>query len=51
MEDLQRRLGDHLGTKVHIKTGRKRGQGSLIIEFYDLDQFEGLMQRLNFAIE
>jgi ParB family chromosome partitioning protein len=48
MNDLQKRLGEHLGTKVHIRTGRSKGSGKLIIEFYNLDQFEGLMQRLAF---
>lgn len=48
MADLQRRLGEHLGTRVRIAPGRKKGAGKLIIEFYDLDQFEGLMQQLRF---
>ncbi|UCD74946.1 MAG: ParB/RepB/Spo0J family partition protein [Phycisphaerales bacterium] len=49
MADLERRLGEHLGTKVHITPGRKKGAGRLTIEFYDLDQFEGLMGRLQFT--
>ena len=48
MNDLQKRLGEHLGTKVHIRPGRTKGSGQLIIEFYNLDQFEGLMTRLQF---
>jgi ParB family chromosome partitioning protein len=48
LRDLQGRLGAHLGTKVTIVTGRKKGSGKLIIDFFDLDQFEGLMQRLGF---
>jgi len=48
LEALQRRLGDHLGTKVKIVTGRKKGQGRLVIEFYDFDQFDGLLRTLNF---
>ena len=48
MADLQRRLGEHLGTRVRITPGRRKGTGKLIIEFYNLDQFEGLMQRLKF---
>jgi ParB family chromosome partitioning protein len=46
--DLERRLADHLGTKVKISEGRKKGAGRLVIEFYDLDQFDGLMQRFGF---
>ena len=47
-EELARQLGEHLGTRVRIRTGRKKGTGHLVIEFYDLDQFDGLMNRLDF---
>ena len=46
--DLERQLGDHLGTKVRVHPGKKKGTGRLSIEFYSLDQFDGLMQRLGF---
>ncbi|MCA9291272.1 MAG: ParB/RepB/Spo0J family partition protein [Phycisphaerales bacterium] len=48
MADLERRLGDHLKTKVHVRAGRKKGSGTLQIEFYDLDHFEGLLERFGF---
>ncbi len=47
-KDLERRLSDHLGTRVGIVPGRKKGTGRLTIEFYSLDQFDGLMARLGF---
>lgn len=47
--DLERRLAEHLGTKVRIRAGAKKGTGSIAIDFYTIDQFEGLMQRLDFA--
>ena len=46
--DLERKLGQHLGTKVQIRPGKQKGSGRLVIEFYDFDQFEGLMQKLGF---
>lgn len=46
--DLERRLGEHLGTKVHLQLGRRKGRGRLVIEFYDLDQFDGLLARMGF---
>jgi ParB family chromosome partitioning protein len=46
--DLERRLSDHLGTKVRIHAGKQKGSGRLVIEFYSFDQFEGLMQKLGF---
>lgn len=51
LRDLEERLGEHLGTKVAIKQGRKRGAGTLSISFYDLDQFQGLLEQMQFAAE
>jgi ParB family chromosome partitioning protein len=49
LADMERRLGEHLGTKVHIRPGKKKGSGSVLIDFYDAKQFEGLMDRMGFA--
>lgn len=48
LDDLERQLGEYLGTRVHIQTGRKRDRGRLSMEFYDLEQFDGLLTRLGF---
>ncbi len=48
MADLEEALGKHLGTKVRITTGRKKGTGKVSIEFYSLEQFDGLLERLQF---
>lgn len=46
--DLERRLGEHLGTKVSIQTDSKGEKGRVLLEFYGLDHFDGLMSRLGF---
>jgi ParB family chromosome partitioning protein len=46
--DLERRLGEHLGTKVRIVTARKKGAGRVVIDFFSFDQFEGLMERMGY---
>lgn len=51
LNDLERRLGEHLGTKVHIKAGRGKGAGRLMIQFYSNEQFEGILDRLGFSID
>lgn len=51
LENLQRRLGEHLGTKVKIIPGRKSGSGKLVIDFFDIDHFEGIMRLLQFESE
>lgn len=42
---LQEELSDVLGAQVEIRTNRK-GAGKIHIEFGDLDQLEGILQRL-----
>jgi len=44
--DLEKRLGEQLGTEVKLKTDRSGKKGLISIAFYDLDHFDGLMTRL-----
>ena len=47
--DLERELSSQLGTKVAIET-RKNGQrGKIIIEFYSLDEFDRITERIGLA--
>ena len=48
LADLQRRLEDHLGTRVELRVGRRKGAGEVRIHFHSLDAFDGLMQRIGF---
>lgn len=47
-ENMSSQLGDHLGTKVKVTLGSKKGTGKLMIEFFDNDQLEGIFDRLGF---
>ena len=49
--DLERRIGTHLGTEVHLKTGRRAGSGAITITFSSHVQFEALMDRIGFDLE
>ncbi|MCW5777563.1 MAG: hypothetical protein KIS87_14095, partial [Phycisphaeraceae bacterium] len=44
--DIERRLSQHLGTKVTIATSASGTRGRIVVEFYDLDHFDGLMARM-----
>ena len=44
--DLERRLGEHLGTKVKITMRGNSTRGQLQIAFFNYPQFEGLMERM-----
>lgn len=46
LADLEKQIAEQLGTKVAIKSGRKKGSGTLSIEFYSLDQFDSLVSQL-----
>ena len=49
IQDLEMKLSSQLGTRVNIET-RKNGQrGKIIIEFYSLDEFDGITERLGLA--
>ncbi|MCL4221489.1 MAG: ParB/RepB/Spo0J family partition protein [Phycisphaerales bacterium] len=48
LADLERRLGEHLGTRVRITTVRDGTRGRIAIEFYSLDHFDGLMSKMRF---
>ena len=48
MENLSAQLGDHLGTKVLIVPGKKQGSGKISLSFYSNEQFEGILERLDF---
>ncbi len=48
MENLSSQLGDHLGTKVAILPGKKQGSGKISLSFYSNEQFEGILERLDF---
>jgi len=47
--DLESKLGSQLGTKVAIET-RKNGQrGKIVIEFYSLDEFDRIAEKIGLA--
>jgi ParB family chromosome partitioning protein len=44
--DLENKLAGELNTKVSIETRRNGQRGRIIIEFYSLDEFDGITERL-----
>ncbi len=48
--DLEQRLGTQLGTKVTIETRRSGQRGRVVIDFYSLDEFESLAERLGISL-
>lgn len=49
LESLERRLGEHLGTKVRLRLSPGGQRGSIEIAFFDLDHFDNLMARVGFS--
>jgi ParB family chromosome partitioning protein len=47
LSDLEKQIGTQLGTRVKIKAGKKKGTGTLAIDFYSLDEFDVLLSRLD----
>jgi ParB family chromosome partitioning protein len=48
VKDLERQLSEHLGTKVKLMLRRGGTRGRLVVEFFDLDHFDGLMNKIGF---
>lgn len=46
VKDLETRLSALLGTRVTIQLGRKPNTGKVSMEFFSLDQFEGMLAKL-----
>lgn len=49
--DLEDKLGSQLGAKVTIETKKKGQRGRIIIEFYSLDEFDSITERIGLACE
>ncbi len=47
--DLEQRLREALGTKVQINTGKNTHRGRIIIEYYSLDEFDRLTEKMGLA--
>lgn len=50
IRDLERQLGEHLGTKARIITGASRSKGRIVLDFYSLEHFDGLMKSMGVEI-
>lgn len=48
LRDLESKLGDHLKTRVRIDVSAGGDKGKLILDFYDLEHFDGLMRAMGF---
>jgi ParB family chromosome partitioning protein len=49
--DLEQRLSEHLGTPVEVRTDRSGKKGRLIVRFFDLEQLDGVFDRMGFGGE
>jgi len=49
VRDLERRLGEHLGSKVVIRPAKKPGTGTVTVSYFSLDHFDDLMTRIGYS--
>jgi ParB family chromosome partitioning protein len=47
--DIENKLSSQLCTKVSIETRKSGQRGKVIIEFYSLDEFDGILERIGLA--
>lgn len=51
IQDVERQLTEAVGTKVHIRPGRARHRGRIVIEYYSLDDFDRIAGLLGAEID
>ena len=51
LRDMEQKFERALKTRVNIKEGRKKGSGKIVIEFFTLDDFDRVAERLGVAAE
>jgi ParB family chromosome partitioning protein len=51
IRELEKQLGEHLGTRVRIMTGASRTKGRVVMDFYSLEHFDGLMGLMGVEIK
>jgi len=51
LRELEKQLGEHLGTRVRLSTRGDGTKGRLTIEFFSLDHFDGLMRAMGFQMK
>ena len=51
LRDLEQQINHQLQMRAQLRAGRKKGSGSLSIQFQSLDEFDALMARLGVELE
>ncbi len=51
LADLEKQISAQLKTRVEIKTGRKKGAGTLSVVFHSLDEFDAILERLGVVVD
>jgi ParB family transcriptional regulator, chromosome partitioning protein len=51
LSDLEAQMAQQLGSRVRIRPGRKKGTGTLMIDFQSLDEFDAILARLKVKAE
>ncbi|MFN0011979.1 MAG: ParB/RepB/Spo0J family partition protein [Phycisphaerales bacterium] len=46
MANLEKRLSNHLGTKVQLRTDRTGNRGKITVHFYTVAQFDGVLEKM-----
>lgn len=49
LADLERRLGEHLGSRVSVSVSGGGTRGRISVEFFDLDHFDAVLARMGYS--
>ncbi len=48
--ELERQLSEYLGTRVQVQTSANERKGRIVVDYYDLEHFDGVMQKIGFRM-
>lgn len=51
LRDIQKRFEEALRTKVTIQEGKRKGSGRIVIQYFSLDDFDRVAERLGVSVE
>lgn len=50
LAELERQLSEHLGTRVQVQIAADTRKGRIVIDYYDLEHFDGVMAKIGFRL-
>ena len=51
MRQIEQQMSEQFSTRVRLRTDKTGKRGSMTLDFYDLDHFEGLVRKMGVRLD